>query len=50
MPLKQGKSKKIISENIREMRHAGYPEKRAIAASLDKARKSGAKIAKKKGR
>lgn len=47
MPLKKGKSKKIISQNIREMVKSGHPQKQAIAASLDTARKSGAKIPKK---
>lgn len=46
MPLKKGKSKKVISENIREMVHAGHPVKQAIAASLNEARASGAKIKK----
>lgn len=40
MPLKKGKSKKVISENIREMVHSGYPQKQAVAASLHEARKS----------
>lgn len=48
MPLHKGKSKKVISENIREMIHAGHPQKVAVAASLSQARKSGAKIPKKK--
>jgi len=48
MPLVKGKSKKTISKNIKEMRHSGYPEKQAVAASLNQARKSGAKIPKKK--
>jgi hypothetical protein len=43
MPLKKGASKETISENISEMRDAGYPQKQAVAASLDQARKSGAK-------
>jgi hypothetical protein len=50
MPLKKGKSKKIIGKNISEMESGGYPPKQAIAASLNEARKSGAKIPKKKGK
>ena len=40
MPLKKGSSKKVVSENIREMMHSGFPQKQAIAASLNKAGKS----------
>ena len=50
MPLKEGKSKEVISENIREMVHSGHPQKQAVAAALDQARKSGAKIPKKRKR
>ena len=46
MPLKRGKSKKTISKNISEMVRAGHPQDQAIAASLEQARKSGAKIPK----
>ncbi len=48
MPLIKGKSKKVVSENISEMVHAGHPQKQAIAASLNQARKSGAHIKGKK--
>lgn len=48
MPLKKGKSRKTISSNISEMIDSGHPRKQAIAASLNEARESGAKIPKKR--
>jgi len=48
MPLKKGKSKKVISENISEMEKSGHPRNQSIAAALNTARKSGAKIKKPK--
>lgn len=50
MPLAKGKSKKVISSNISEMVKSNYPKKQAIAAALESARKSGAKIPKKKAK
>ena len=47
MPLKKGKSRKVIGENIKEMEASGHPRNQSVAASLSKARKSGAKIPKK---
>jgi len=37
MPLKKGKSKKVVSENIREMIRNGHPQRVAVAASLSQA-------------
>lgn len=48
MPLHKGKSKKVVGENIKEMEASGHPKAQAIAASLNEARESGAKIPKKK--
>lgn len=48
MPLKKGTSRQDISDNIRTEMHEGKPQKQAIAIALNTARKSGAKIPKKK--
>jgi hypothetical protein len=48
MPLKKGKSKKTISDNIRELRHSGRPQDQAIAIAMSEAGMS--KKKKKKGK
>lgn len=39
MPLKKGKSRKIISDNIKTEMDAGRPKKQAIAIAMSKAGK-----------
>ena len=39
MPLKKGRSKEVISDNIRELVGTGRPQKQAIAIALDVARR-----------
>ena len=48
MPLKKGTSQKIVSSNIGELVGSGRPKKQSIAIALDAARKSGARIPKKR--
>ncbi len=40
MPLKKGRSRKTVSDNIRTEIKAGKPRKQAIAIALNKKRKS----------
>lgn len=40
MPLKRGRSRKVISSNIGELRRSGYPAKQAAAIAYKKAGKS----------
>lgn len=40
MPLKSGRSQKVISQNIRTELAAGKPRKQAIAIAMSKAGKS----------
>lgn len=48
MPLKKGTSKSTIGSNIKTEEASGKPRAQSIAIALDVARRSGAKIPKKK--
>lgn len=48
MPLLKGKSKEVISQNIRELRHSGKKEDQAVAIALNSAGKGKGKKAAKK--
>jgi len=43
MPLKRGRSAKVVSANVRELRRAGYPQRQAVAIALHKAGKARAR-------
>ena len=40
MPLKKGKSNKVKSANIRELRHSGYSQSQSVAIAMNQARRS----------
>jgi hypothetical protein len=48
MPLLKGKSKAVVSENIRREVAAGKPQRQAVAIALEQARRTGAKRKKRK--
>jgi len=39
MPLKEGKGKKVVSQNIKELVESGKPQKQAVAIALEKSRR-----------
>jgi hypothetical protein len=48
MPLRRGKSEKVISENIAELVHSGRSQNQAIAIAMSKAGKSKKQLRRKK--
>jgi len=48
MPLRKGTGRKVISANIRTEKRAGKSHKESIAIALNTARRSGARLPKKR--
>jgi len=39
MPLKKGASDKVVGQNVKELKGAGYPQKQAVAIALSEAKR-----------
>jgi hypothetical protein len=37
MPLKKGRSKQVVSDNVSKLMNEGYPQKQAVAIALENA-------------
>ena len=40
MPLRPGRSNKVVSNNVKELVKAGYPQRQAVAVAMRKAGKA----------
>jgi len=41
MPLKKGKARRTISENIRKLRREGYGQKQSVAIAINNSKRKG---------
>jgi len=44
MPLRKGRSKKVVSRDVRTLRREGRPQRQAVAIAMSKAGKTRTKI------
>jgi len=49
MPMRKGRSREVISSNIRELVHAGYPQRQAIAIAMKESRMTRKNASQRKG-
>lgn len=50
MPLEEGSSNQVVSDNVKELMASGYPQKQSVAISLDKAGRGRKQVGVKKDR